>query len=646
MSLGFRRRILLLSLLFITLVDMSVGLYLEAQLRGSLEQRFTDELRRDVRSMEAVLDGVAPGVPRPAEARARLDPITDRFGAALETRVSVIGPVGNLLADSEVALEDLKGADDHSQRSEVIAARDGELGIARRHSATIGTDMLYVAERIGDGSERVVRVAVPLAQIDAAVWQLRLTLLLAGLVALGAAGILAVFASRLLSRSLQQLVATAQDEAGTLLDGGSPEEEPTSVNALADDLRRTVRLLGNERARFETVLETMGQAVLALDADGRVYTVNGAARTLLGLPQGVEGRTLLDFARVPALSGLVEDAARLGSASAEFDYGVSPRRRIEADATLPRQGGGTVIVMHDVTDLRRLETVRKDFIANVSHELRTPVAVIQANAETLMAGAIHEPKQAMVFLDALARHADRMGRLVADLLDISRIEAGRYTLDQIPVDVVEQVERVVAALALPAEDKGTVLVSQLEGELWVAADDKALEQVLFNLISNAIKYTQQEGHVEIGIRASDEESEPEATVRIEVRDDGPGIDPRHHHRVFERFYRVDPGRTRDMGGTGLGLAIVKHLVEAMGGQVGVDARRPRGSVFWFSVPTAMAALGDDHDDAAEHDDPDELAEHDDSAERDDPDDSAAHDDWVAHDDSDERAEHDDSDESA
>lgn len=605
MNLGFRRRLLLLSLVFITVVDLGVGLYLERQLHDSLQGRYQDELVRHTRAMREALRGQAQGLDDAAVVAAQLDPLADRFGDAMGVRVSVVGPDGGLIGDSELPADELEAAGDHGDRAEVIAASTGGLGVARRHSETLDTDMLYVAESLADGSGRVVRVSVPLSQIDEAVRQLRWILLLAGLAALGAAALLAMLASRLLSRSLRDLVVTAQHEAGTLPGATDEEEEPTSVNAMADDLRRTVRLLGTERERFETVLETMGQAVIALDVDQRLNTVNRAARQLLGLPEAVEGRPLLDFVRVPALRGLIDRAAHGESPSGEFDYGMSPRRRIQAYATAPRQGGGTVIVMHDVTELRRLETVRKDFIANVSHELRTPVAVIQANAETLMGGAIDDAERAPVFLDALVRHADRLGRLVADLLDISRIEAGRYNLEIGPVDLVEVVDRTIAGLATQAQARGTTLSSGLEGELWVASDDKALEQVLVNLVSNAIKYTQDGGDVQIEARVVERNDAGEpAQLRVEVCDDGPGIDPRHHQRVFERFYRVDSGRTRDMGGTGLGLAIVKHLIEAMGGSVGVDARRPRGSIFWFTVGTAVAVFGEGPD---ELDELDELA---------------------------------------
>jgi two-component system, OmpR family, phosphate regulon sensor histidine kinase PhoR len=601
-SLGFRWRLLVSSLVLVTVVDLGVGVYLERRLRDSLETRIEEELWRHARVLVEVLETTPTGSAAGAEAAggrlgvATLDAVADRFGAAMDARVSVIAPHGGLLADSELSLAELPLAENHGERAEVVAARASGLGVARRRSSTVGSEMLYLAQPMDDGSGRVVRVSVPLSQVDDAVRQLRWILALGGVAAVVAVAMLALVASRLLSRSLQVLVATAQHEAGARREPDA-DDPPSSVDALADDLRRTVRLLGTERERFETVLETMPQAVLALDAELRINTVNRAGRQLLGLPEAVEGRSLLDFVRVPALQGLIAQAGVGTPATAELELGMSPRKRIKAHATAPRQGGGTVIVMHDVTELRRLETVRKDFIANVSHELRTPVAVIQANAETLVAGALRDPERAKTFLDALSRHAERLGRLVSDLLDISRIEAGRYPLVIEPVDLAALVESTIAALALQAGDKGISLASRLPRELWVAGDDKALEQVLFNLVSNAIKYTPSKGSVEVEAVVVERQGEQPVRLRVEVRDDGPGIDPRHHGRVFERFYRVDAGRTRDMGGTGLGLAIVKHLVETMGGQVGVDARRPQGSVFWFTVATAAAALGGDDDDA-------------------------------------------------
>jgi two-component system phosphate regulon sensor histidine kinase PhoR len=248
--------------------------------------------------------------------------------------------------------------------------------------------------------------------------------------------------------------------------------------------------------------------------------------------------------------------------------------------------GGVVVVLDDVTEVRRLERVRKDFVANVSHELRTPISVIKANAETLLEGALDDPPAARRFVEGLYRHADRLGRLVSDLLDISRLESGRRELAEEAIPLAEVVDDVVESLLGEAAAKGVVITSVVSDEIEVQVDPKALEQVFFNLLDNAIKYSPRGSTVELVASV-----QPDG-VRVEVRDDGPGIDPKHRERIFERFYRVDPGRSREMGGTGLGLSIVKHLVESMSGELGVEPRRPRGSVFWLRLPQRGDARAD------------------------------------------------------
>jgi two-component system phosphate regulon sensor histidine kinase PhoR len=263
--------------------------------------------------------------------------------------------------------------------------------------------------------------------------------------------------------------------------------------------------------------------------------------------------------------------------STELEVNGGNKRNILARAT-PQADGGVVVVMHDVTEIRRLETIRRDFVANVSHELRTPVSIIRANAETLLNGALERPDQARRFVDALLRHADRLGRLISDLLDISRIEAGKYPIEPRSLKLAPVVRRIFESVDVRAQTKQMTLSMKIDDDLVLVADAKALEQVLLNLVENAIKYTPERGNIEVHARREGD------CVRIEIMDDGPGIDPIHRPRIFERFYRVDPGRSREMGGTGLGLAIVKHLVEAMRGRVGVDGRTPSGSVFWVVMP--------------------------------------------------------------
>jgi two-component system phosphate regulon sensor histidine kinase PhoR len=229
------------------------------------------------------------------------------------------------------------------------------------------------------------------------------------------------------------------------------------------------------------------------------------------------------------------------------------------------------------------ETVRRDFVANVSHELRTPVAVIRANAETLIAGAKDDPKMAAKLIDGLHRNAERLARIIADLLDLSRLDAGQYRLEVGPVALRALTEQSLTAVEPQAAARKVTVEVAVPAELAVRADPKALDQILVNLIDNGIKYSREAGHVWVSA------SESDGSVRIEVRDDGPGIAAKHRERVFERFYRADPSRSREAGGTGLGLSIVKHLAESMSGEVGVEPNLPQGSTFWLRLPAARTA---------------------------------------------------------
>jgi two-component system, OmpR family, phosphate regulon sensor histidine kinase PhoR len=242
-------------------------------------------------------------------------------------------------------------------------------------------------------------------------------------------------------------------------------------------------------------------------------------------------------------------------------------------AARQEHGTGIVLVAHDITDVRRLENVRRDFVANVSHELRTPCSVILANAETLLSGAVDDPQRAQKFIEAIHRNAARLSQLIADLLEISRIEAGKQVFRRVPLMLLPVVEHVIEAMEPRARDKDLTLRIDVDRTLQVDGDAKALEQIVVNLVDNAVKYTPNQGHVVVRAARS------AVGITLTVEDDGPGVAAKHKGRLFERFYRVDPGRSRDVGGTGLGLAIVKHLVEAMDWTIVVEDGKPRGTRF-------------------------------------------------------------------
>ena len=360
-----------------------------------------------------------------------------------------------------------------------------------------------------------------------------------------------------------------------------------SIETMAGALNRATAALGVERERLGTIVEGMLEGVAALDESDRVTLANSRFRRYLELDEALLGARLADCAAIPELLAVVQEArARAGSsdeeagpvaARAEFDILGGTPRRVLVRAVPIRDTGGVVVVVRDLTELRRLESVRRDFVANVSHELRTPVSVIRANAETLVDGALDDREDAASFAGAILSNAERLSTLIADLLDLSRLDAGSYRVDRAPVEVSEIVYRVLEMVESPAKGRSIQCLAELEPGLHVEGDARALEQVLFNLVENAVKYNSDGGRVVVRVSLRGR------AVRIEVEDDGAGVPEEHRERVFERFYRVDTSRSRELGGTGLGLAIVKHLAESMGGSVGVRPMDPKGAVFWVEL---------------------------------------------------------------
>jgi len=355
------------------------------------------------------------------------------------------------------------------------------------------------------------------------------------------------------------------------------DAEPGSLEhlvaqALAEEQGRVAELeaaLAWQEARFAAIEERLEAGLVELDEEGLITWVSPTAARFLGLTGGAVGRPLGGL--VPELrlrlgEGLPKELVREGP----------PPQALEVSVVSFEDG--QAVILRDVTELRRLETVRRDFVANVSHELRTPISVIRANAETLADGAMHDAEAAPHFLDGIQRHSERLSILVSDLLDLSRIEAGRVELELASVPIDEALARGVESVAPRARERGVTVRWEAPPGLAARADVVALDQVLVNLLDNAVKYATPERGVEVRVQRLG------PLLRIEVRDDGPGVDSHHRVRLFERFYRVDPGRSRQLGGTGLGLAIVKNLVAAMGGAVGMEPAVPHGAIFWVELP--------------------------------------------------------------
>lgn len=372
-----------------------------------------------------------------------------------------------------------------------------------------------------------------------------------------------------LSRGLSRRAPVlAEDEHGRLAE---------SLNHLARRLEATLDELHGVRERFGGVLGGMREGVIALSTDGRIALCNPSAEQMLGVPGPLLGQRLLAVVREPALQDLL--APRHGQEPREVEWTLASGRTLAVRAEpLHRADLGALLVLRDLTPLRRLEAVRRDFVANASHELRTPVATIQSAAEALRSGALEEPAAAAEFTEVIHRHAERMGRILSDLLDLSRLEAGAWQARTGPVPVAERLQHNAALIDAQVKARRQTLTVRVDGAPVARADAGALDQVLSNLLDNASKYTPMGGTLTLTARREGER------VIVRVADDGPGIPQHQRERVFERFYRVDAGRSRQLGGTGLGLSIVRHLVEAMAGRVTVDANEPQGSVFVLDLP--------------------------------------------------------------
>ena len=364
-----------------------------------------------------------------------------------------------------------------------------------------------------------------------------------------------------------------------------------ALNHVAKDLSGTIADLRAERDLLSGILDGMGEGVLLVGRDERIVLANQALRGMALIGDDAVGGLVIEAIRNAALKEALDEARAGGEPVArEIELGrVPPRRLLVRASRLPAQDGssrprGVIAVFHDVTDLRRLETIRTDFVANVSHELRTPVTAISTAAETLLGGALDDPADALEFVGVIDRHAVRLRHLVDDLLDLSKLEAKGYRLALADLDLGAVVAHTAALLEEPARKKRMSVRVEATADIKVRADRRAVEQVVMNLLENAIKYAGEGAHVTLRAAARADH------VELAVADDGVGIPAAHLGRLFERFYRVDAGRSRELGGTGLGLSIVKHLVEIMGGSIRVESEPGRGACFTIRFQPAGAPI--------------------------------------------------------
>jgi two-component system phosphate regulon sensor histidine kinase PhoR len=508
-------------------------------------------------------------------------------GMELGRRVTVIRTDGVVLADS---MHDPATMESHSGRPEVIGALAEGVGSDVRRSATLRTRMLYVATRIGPVEKPfgVARLAQSLSEVDLARGRIHQTFLVAGLVAFLLAALVGARVASSLTEPIQRMSVAAKryaaGELGHALEVGADRgdevgELASTMKTMAGDLQATVAELRSEKAKLQAILERTDDGLLVVSAASRVEMANPAAAARLRVAQDrLLGATVIECTLSNDLAELVEEVLRTGvPATREVLLSQDEPSYLKVYAA-PLMGSGAILVLHDLTAARRIDEMRRDFVANVSHELRTPLASIRSMAETIQHHGQKDPEMVGRFSERILTEADRLTAVSEDLLDLARIEAGRRTIEKSPTQVGPIVEEVVSSFGAKATQKGVRLSVEGAGELSASVDAGAFRQILANLIDNAVNYTSPGGSVNVSAQ------ETAGMLDVVIEDSGIGIPKEDQRRIFERFYRVDRARSRESGGTGLGLSIVKHLVEAHGGQVSVSSELGVGSTFTVRIP--------------------------------------------------------------
>jgi two-component system, OmpR family, phosphate regulon sensor histidine kinase PhoR len=518
------------------------------------------------------------------------DRSSEMLAAGTKLRVTIIAPDGQVLGDS---MSDPRTMENHGSRLEIIGALRGGTGTIMRRSSTLGIEMAYAAApiRAGENVVGVVRVAMGMPDIASALGPFMEMAAAVGLAMIVVMGVASAKFGKLVTEPIDALIDAASDWSAGRLDRRlkrykDPELALLSdtMNAMASDLAGRIVAMARNQRELGAILDSMDEAVLSTDADLVVRLANTKAYDALcrdGDKDRFVGLTVLQATGNVALDELSRRCAASGNREeAEITlYGDGMRKFLVRAAPLALENGraGAVLVLDDISRLQRLERVRKDFVANVSHELRTPITLIKGFAETLE--AVSDPVEARRFLAIIRRHSDRMALIIEDLLTLARLESPeRGNLETSRVDASFVLSRAIESLGDNATAKGIDIGTKVDGDLAANANEGLLEQALVNLLDNAVKYSPRGSSIRV------EASLDAGSVRFAIIDNGPGIPSRDLPRLFERFYRVDKARSRELGGTGLGLAIVRHIALAHGGDVSVDSREGAGSTFTLRIP--------------------------------------------------------------
>jgi two-component system phosphate regulon sensor histidine kinase PhoR len=566
-----------------------VGIYASTTLKKFYLRKTAEDLairaRLIAREVAATFD---------KESKKSLDDLCKTVGRETSTRITLIYPSGEVVGDSE---EDPQRMENHAGRPEVKAAFIGGKGVSTRYSDTLQQEMMYVALPLEKDGEvvGVVRTSIPVSEIDATLGSIYRKIALAGIFLILLAAVVSLYIARRISQPIEDMKKGAEqfaegnfshkllvpdtEELGSLAD---------VLNHMAGQLGEKIRMITEQRNELETILSAMREGVLAVDSEERILTFNNAAGSFLGIDlSSAKGHAIQEVIRNADiqrfLSGVLTGK---GPAEGEIVLHGPENKFLQLSGTLLHDNGGKTIgalaVLNDITRLRHLENMRREFVANVSHELKTPITSIKGFVETLQEGAINDKDNVQKFLEIVSKQSDLLNALVDDLLSLSKIEqeVERGEIQREVGHLRRILEAAVTAYKTRAQERNVKVTLNCSKKIIVRANVRLLEQAVGNLLDNAIKYSEPKGTVTVEVVTDEDE------IAIKVADQGCGIPPEHLPRLFERFYRVDKGRSRELGGTGLGLAIVKHIAQAHGGRVTVESALGAGSIFTIHLPQA------------------------------------------------------------
>ena len=585
----FKWKLFFSYLLIVLIPFLAAERYLTSHLKDRMLQQIEGRLFKEAMLIKTIIEKDYKNSSPSYE----IDSLIKKMGREIRERITYIDSRGTVLGDTEIAPAKLEYIEDHSGRPEFITAFKSSHGVAIRYSTTLEIDMMYVAVKIAPRGEfmGIVRLAVPLTQIKDLMRKTEYSLAMAFLLCAVLILILNIVVSKRLSQPIEEISRTAEEISKGNFDvkvyPGARGELGTlgrSINLMASEIKKRVRETTQEKETLQTILRGMSDGVMVVDSEGKIVLINSVLEDLFHGASTAIGKTPVEALRNAELQdGFAQVLDKGETFNTELSVATPEVDKI-FDVTIVRlspqyRTEGAVAVFHDITDLKRVEKVRRDFVANVSHELRTPLTSIKGYAETLCDADIEDVSTVRSFSQIILKHANRLSALVDDLLSLTRLESQSAVLMKKEIDLRDVLDASILLVKPAAETKGiTIETESIPEKIMVWADRGQIGQALVNLLDNAVKYTPEGGAITVSVTDAGKE------VHVTVKDTGIGIPREDLDRIFERFYCVDKNRSRQMGGTGLGLSIVKHIIQGHGGTVWVQSELEEGSAFSFSLP--------------------------------------------------------------